>query len=536
MADWPSNLGRSQVLAARSSVCRIVGSYDDPAECQACAKLRPLNFLIVVADQLSPRALPPYGNQVVHAPAIGRLAESGAVFEHAYCNFPLCAPSRASFMTGRLASRSGVYDNGAEFPASVPTLAHRLRAAGYRTCLAGKMHFIGPDQLHGFEQRLTPDIYPAGMHWIPDWTIPTTERLPWYHDMTSVFEAGPTGASLQRAYDEQVASRSARAIHDLATASDGQPFLLVASFSQPHDPWESTAEHWQRYDGVEIDLPRVAHIPDEQVDPHTRRVREMCGAIGVEVPEPVLLNARRSHYASISWVDDVVADLVGRLDAERVLDDTVVVFMADHGEMLGERGDWYKMSFFEPAVTVPLILNAPRHVAPGRVSGSVSLLDLAPTLLDMANAPNDAELDGASLVPRLSARGARARTVVGEYLAEGAVAPVVMLREANLKFIHSPTDPDLLFDLDRDPDELHNLAGDPAHAADVKRFGDEVARRWDLPALQAQIEASQRRRRLIAAAVEHGAAPEWDYGDSDGPYVRGADFWAPFKKYRVTPA
>ena len=499
-------------------------------------KLRPLNVLLVIADQLSPRALPAYGNRVVRAPAITRLAEDGLVFEHAYCNFPLCAPSRASFMTGQLASRSAVYDNGAEFPASIPTLVHRLRAAGYRTCLAGKMHFIGPDQLHGFEERLTPDIYPAGLHWIPDWNLPTTERLPWYHDMSSVFAAGPTGASLQRAYDTEVASRSASAIHDLANASDGRPFFLVASFSQPHDPWEATNEHWHRYDGVEIDLPRVGYIADDDVDPHTRRVREMCGAIGVEVPEPVLLNARRGHYASISWVDDVVADLVGRLDAEGVLDDTVVIFMADHGEMLGERGDWYKMSFFEPSVTVPLILHAPRHFGASRVSGSVSLLDLAPTVLELAGVTDDGELDGTSLLSNLVGAGASRRAVVSEYLAEGAIAPVVMIREANLKFIHSPADPDMLFDLERDPDELRNVAGDTARAADVERFRDEVARRWDVPALHAQIRKSQRRRQLIAAAVEHGQAPEWDYGDSDGPYVRGADFWAPFKKYRATPA
>ncbi|HKW72970.1 MAG TPA: sulfatase-like hydrolase/transferase, partial [Candidatus Dormibacteraeota bacterium] len=154
-----------------------------------------MNFLVVIADQLSPRTLPPYGNEVVKAPNISRLADSGVLFEHAYCSSPLCAPSRASFTSGLLPSRVAVYDNGAEFVASIPTLAHYLRAYGYRTCLAGKMHFIGPDQLHGFEQRLTPDIYPAGIHWVPDWRLPMSVHLPWYHDMSSVFEAGVTEAT-----------------------------------------------------------------------------------------------------------------------------------------------------------------------------------------------------------------------------------------------------------------------------------------------------------------------------------------------------
>ena len=169
-----------------------------------------MNFLIVIADQLSPRALPAYGNGVVKAPALSALAQGGVVFEHAYCNFPLCAPSRASFITGLLASRTGVFDNGAVLPASLPTLAHRLRARGYRTALAGKMHFIGPDQLHGFEERLTPDIYPAGIHWIPDWKAPLSERLPWYHDMSSVFGAGIAERSLQLAYDQEVSAASRR--------------------------------------------------------------------------------------------------------------------------------------------------------------------------------------------------------------------------------------------------------------------------------------------------------------------------------------
>src|SRR6202521_1781706 len=136
-----------------------------------------------MADQLGPRTLPAYGNRVVKAPNLDRLAQEGVVFENAYCSSPLCAPSRASMITGSLPSRIGVYDNGAELPASAPTIAHRLREHGYRTCLAGKMHFLGPDQLHGFEERLTPDIYPAGLHWIPDWETSPADRLPSYHDM-----------------------------------------------------------------------------------------------------------------------------------------------------------------------------------------------------------------------------------------------------------------------------------------------------------------------------------------------------------------
>jgi choline-sulfatase len=499
-----------------------------------------VNILLVMADQLGPRTLPAYGNRFVKAPNLARLGKEGVVFDHAYCSSPLCAPSRASMITGSLPSRTGVYDNGAELPASAPTIAHRLRLHGYRTCLAGKMHFLGPDQLHGFEERLTPDIYPAGLHWIPDWDASPADRLPWYHDMTSVFEAGVSEASLQLDFDEEVAFRSVRAIYDLARVRDGRPFLLVASFSHPHDPWEMPTKYWDRYDDVTIDGPRVPAMADAALDPHSRRIRQMCAGSGLEVSDEVVLNARRAHYAAVSYVDDKVGQLLEALETTGLRDDTVVIFTADHGEMLGERGLWYKMSFFEDSVGIPLVMSAPGKFPTRHVGEIVSLLDMVPTLTELGGAGLSAgagKLDGTSLVPLLMGDGgARTDTVVGEYLAEGALAPVVMIRRDSLKFVSSPGDPDQLFDLAADPAELTNLAPEPKHAGEVGAFREEVARRWDLGTLRNEVVDSQRRRRLIARALSVGSPSNWDYEpdqDSTQRYVRGYDFWSPFKRARL---
>lgn len=499
-----------------------------------------MNILLVMADQLGPGSVPAYGNRVVKAPNMARLAREGVVFEHAYCSSPLCAPSRASMITGSLPSRIGVYDNGAELPASVPTFAHHLRSCGYRTCLAGKMHFVGPDQLHGFEERLTPDIYPAGLFWIPDWEAPPAKRPPWYHDMSSVLGAGVSEATLQLDYDEEVAFRSIRAIYDLARAGDGRPFLLLTSFSHPHDPWEVPGEYWDRYGDATIEGPAVPAIPDDELDPHSRRIREMCGGSGLEIPAEIMLNARRAHYAAVSYVDDKLGRLLDALETVGLRQDTVVIFTADHGEMLGERGLWYKMTFFEPSAAVPLIVSAPGVFAPGRVGVNVSLLDLVPTLAELGGArvePAVEQLDGTSLVPLLSGAAVEhADAVVGEYLAEGALAPVVMIRRGALKFVTSPGDPDQLFDLKTDPNELSNLATTAGYAHEVEAFRDEVARRWDLGALREQVIASQRRRRLIAHALSVGSQSSWDYGpedDSGRRYVRSVDFWAPFERARL---
>ena len=127
------------------------------------------NVVLVMADQLAAQALPYYGHGIVKAPHLEALAGDGVVFDNAYCNAPLCAPSRFSMLSARLPSRIGAFDNAAEFPASVPTLAHYLRVMGYRTCVGGKMHFVGPDQLHGFDyrrRRTVSAIWPraAGPH------------------------------------------------------------------------------------------------------------------------------------------------------------------------------------------------------------------------------------------------------------------------------------------------------------------------------------------------------------------------------------
>ena len=173
------------------------------------------NILIVMADQMAPAFLPIYGHPLVRAPNMQALARDGVVFDSAYCASPLCAPSRASFMSGLLPSRTRVYDNAAEFAADIPTFAHAFGLRGYRTILSGKMHFCGPDQLHGFEQRLTTDIYPADFNWTPDWDRPE-HRPSWYHNMSSVRDAGLCVRSNQLDFDDETAFMAERAIFDLA--------------------------------------------------------------------------------------------------------------------------------------------------------------------------------------------------------------------------------------------------------------------------------------------------------------------------------
>jgi choline-sulfatase len=476
-----------------------------------------------MADQLTARALPAYGNRVAKTPHIDALAAAGVVFESFYCNSPLCAPSRFSFLSGRQVSAIGAYDNAAEFPAQVPTFAHYLRRSGYQTVLSGKMHFCGADQLHGFEERLTTDIYPADFGWTPDWTR-FEHRPSWYHSMDSVTQAGPCTRTNQIDFDDDVVVTARQKLFDMARGSDRRPFCLVASMTHPHDPYAIPHRYWDRYSHAEIDMPRVRIEPD-LLDPHSRRLRHVCGLELQAVNEAQVRAARHAYYGAVSYVDDQIGILLTALGEAQFADNTVVLLLADHGDMLGERGLWYKMNFFEPACRIPLIVHAPGRFAARRVANSASLVDLLPTLCELAGetaASYASPLDGNSLMPQLGG-DLGSDEVIGEYLAEGAIAPLVMIKRGRYKFIHSPIDPDQLYDLRNDPDEVRNLAPDPQHAPRVREFLAEVARRWDLKSLHAAVIASQQRRHLVYEALRAGRYTPWDFQpirDASRLYVR----------------
>ncbi len=481
------------------------------------------NILVLMADQLTAGALRAYGNRVSRTPHLDALAARAVVFDNAYCNIPLCAPSRASLMSGRLPSAIGAYDNACEFPSQTPTFAHVLRAAGYQTILAGKMHFCGPDQLHGFEERLTTDIYPADYAWTPDWTR-AHDRPDWYHAMNSVTEAGLCIRTNQIDFDEEVVHAARQKLFDIARAPEQRPFCMVVSLSHPHDPFTIPDPWWSRHSDAEIDMPN----PAAQDDPHSRRLRH---AIGLDLLEPdatQIRAARRAYYGACAFVDDCAGQLLSTLDLCGLTDDTVIVLLSDHGEMLGDRGLWFKMNFFDPACRIPLMISNPRRFAPRRVAECVSLVDILPTFAELGGVPDPGiPLDGHSLLPHCRNEPAHDEAF-GEYTAEGAIAPIVMIRRGRHKFIHCPADPDQLFDLATDPVERHNLAsqgGAPNAGApnifDV--FRAEAAARWDLPGLDAAIRASQRRRMLVNSALRRGTPHHWDHTparDASQSYIR----------------
>ncbi|CAG0878818.1 unnamed protein product [Cyprideis torosa] len=392
---------------------------------------------------------------------------------------------------------------------------------------------IGSDQLHGFEERLTTDVYPADFGWMPDWTRPDERIDLWYHNMSSVKQAGVAAITNQLTYDDEVGARSVQAIYDHARGQGERPLCLVASFIHPHDPYACRQKYWDLYDD-DIPLPAVRRPQAVENDPHNLRLEKAIALDAVDISEQEIRNARRAYYGNVSYVDEWVGRLQATLAECGMAENTTVIFTSDHGDMLGEFGLWYKMSFREWSCRIPMIIHNPQQFSPRVVCHPVAQVDVLPTLTALAHEYTGAPipkpldpLDGCSLLPLCFGHDENdPQACVSEYLAEGAGAPMLMIRRGPYKFISCMTDPDQLFDLTADPDERVNLADDAAtevQQAFLAGFREEAAAHWDAEELRQRVIADQQRRRVLSAALRIGQYTPWDYNppsDASEQYSR----------------
>jgi choline-sulfatase len=475
------------------------------------------NIIFVMADQMTPFMTGPYGQKVAHTPHLDALARMGTVFENAYCNSPLCVPSRMSMFAGRLPSRIGAYDNASEFPCRTPTFLHYLRRAGYQTAVTGKTHFIGADQLHGFNDRLTPCIFPADFSMLPDW-----RKGPVYNKGTSVQQMlralGPSKWNRQLAFDTMAFDRGLEYLNTHQLNGKGQPLFLNLSLTQPHDPFTSTKEFLDLYKDGDIPLPKD-HGDIRRLSPTYEWFIIHHGLDKEVLPAERVREARRNYLAMISWVDDKVGQLLKELHRLGMGGNTVLIFASDHGEMLGEHGQWSKRLMLEWSARVPLIVAGHGRIPAGkRVVAPVSLVDLFPTFMEMAEVQVETPLDGRSLLPLLDGRDdGRERECTAEYLGEGTVEPIRMVRSGKMKYITVNGYPPQMFDLERDLGESTNLAGGREYAASEAKLRKRAETDWDGPSLKKDVIATQIERKLVQSA----GAPKWSFDSSVAGPFRG---------------
>jgi choline-sulfatase len=364
------------------------------------------------------------------------------------------------------------------------------------------MHFVGPDQLHGFARRLTTDVYPAAMDWVPT-QDPDGRFVRGGHARSYVPpRVGPVAWSKFLAYDEETQFRALEYLR----ATPERPFFLVVSFHHPHDPFQPTHELWDLYEGAEVPVPEV---PDRvECSAMDRWANEAHETHAVDLRDPDNLRAlRRAYYALVTYVDRKLGEL---LDA--VPDDTIVVFTSDHGDMLAERAMVQKRCFYEWSARVPLLVRHPGGERAGTsVDTPVSLLDLAPTILDWVGARERLPMDGGSLDDPSG-------LVFSEYHVEKVRAPCFMVRRGRWKYVYVHGHDEQLFDLEADPGEWTNLAA----THDTEELRSLILDRFDPDAIARDGAASVRRRELIARAMAM-TDTRWDWSpvfDATKQYVR----------------
>ena len=253
----------------------------------------------------------------------------------------------------------------------------------------------------------------------------------------------------------------------------------------------------------------------------------------VAVTDDEIRNARHAYYANTSYFDSKVGDLIRTLDETGQLDNTIIFVTADHGDMLGERGLWYKMNFFEHSGRVPLVIAGPK-VAKRTIASPCSLVDILPTMIDIAaqsgrDRPKLGQpIDGRSLWPMAISASEDNGDAIGEYCAEMTGHPVFMIRRGDFKYIHCDGDPAQLYNITTDPAEMTNLVDDPRHHSIAASFAKEVAERWNSDAIRTDVIAKQKQRQSVYTAMQHGGMTEWDYTpvrDGSNEYVRNHMDW-----------
>ena len=469
------------------------------------------DLLLILSDQHSRKIAGCYGDSLALTPHIDRVAARGVTFDAAYCPSPICTPSRMSLLTGRWPYQQQCWTLEDTLASDTPTFAHALGAAGYRTVLCGRLHAIGPDQLHGYQQRYGGDCSP---NWLGvkrqdlgvlSGTQGPSPSAPDAADPSapSIRLSGP-GQSGYEVVDDattDAACEQLRRFGQARAAGDRTPFLLSVGFLLPHCPFVARAADYALFAGKI----GAATLPRSSAEhPWITRWRAYSGTEAPAVADAV--RARTAYYALLHALDAKIGRLLDTLAQAGLADNTLVVYSSDHGEQLGERDLWWKNTFYEESVAVPLILSWPGRLPAGRRVGRVvNLIDVGATLIAAAGAPQLPRSQGRNLLP-IAADPARpwVDDTFSEYVTDLSSVwtgpqPTQqrMLRSGRWKLAAIHGERPQLFDLETDPQELRDLGADPAYAEVRDALLARVYAGWDGDAIGREVAVRCREKALL---------------------------------------
>lgn len=427
--------------------------------------MHPQNLLIIMDDEHNKKVLGYNGHAVVKTPNLDRFAASGTVFDNAYSSSPICVPARAAFATGRYVHENRCWDNAIAYDGLMPSWAHVLRDAGHVVTSIGKLHYTGDDIDAGFTEQIIPMHIEGG---VGDLFGLIRDPLPVRYQSADLARSIGPGESSYNRYDREITKKTIDWLHGPGRAQRDKPWVLYTSFMAPHSPLIAPPEFYAMYSAKDIELStkRVPYHPwikawndCYRFDSHFESDEQRRIAIA-------------SYYALCSFLDFNVGKILSALEETGLAHNTRVIFLSDHGDNLGSRALWGKSTMYEESASVPMVMRGSEIGAGSRVRTPVSHVDFFPTILHAVGASDlvPPNLPGASVFNIANAPYDSQRTVFSEYHAAGGVSASYMLRQGRYKYIHYSGFAPELFDLETDPEELHDLAGDPAMATLLTGF------------------------------------------------------------------
>lgn len=463
------------------------------------------HVILIVSDQHNRKCLGCAGDPHVKTPNLDQLASAGTQFTAAYAPSPLCVPSRMAFLSGLSAMTTGIHHNSQTLPSHLPTIAHSMSAGGYDSVLCGRMHFLGPDQYHGFHERLVGDHGPTN-------TAHSEMEMGLFDGCTA--QDGPTlaksggGWSSVQAFDQAVTTA---AIDRMQQHTSSRPLFMTVGFYGPHNPYVCTDQQFTHYRQqlpplsiTQLDALRKNEHPAMSQWRNTRRIDG--------IPMATIEQARAAYYGAVESIDTQIGRLIAGIDQHLGSANCLVIYCSDHGDMAGERGLFWKSTFYEGSVGVPWIMRWPGHIATQQCSAAVSLLDLAPTLCDLLALPPLPAAEGQDLSPLLNTPSSPLPEPLSERniistLSDGRCGPSAMIRNGPWKLIcYHGYDRCELYHLDNDPDEAHDLGQDPQHQQRLAHLRQHLMDHWQPEQVQHIATRSQQQLTLIRQA--HAQTPE----------------------------
>ncbi len=441
---------------------------------------RPRNVLFIAVDDMN-NDLGCYGHPLVQSPNIDRLAKMGVKFERAYCQFPLCSPSRSSLMTGLRPSTTRVFNLTYHFRTGLPdvvTLSQLFKNNGYYAARVGKIYHYGNPGDIGTSGLDDPPswhhvVNPAGR----DKTVLESDII----NYTPKRGLGSAMAFLsdKQGQDEQhTDGKVALEAIKLLEQHKDRPFFLAVGFYKPHTPYVAPQKYFDPYPMEKIQLPEIAPESLKDVPAPALASTQPRPYFGVTVNQA--RECKQAYYAAISFVDAQIGKVLDAVDRNKLWDNTVVVFWSDHGYHLGEHGLWMKQSLFEESARVPLIIVSPGSKGNGKASPrTVEFVDLYPTLADLTGLTPPKNLAGASLRPLLDDPAKQWDRPAFTQVQRGGF-PGYSVRTERWRYIEwdDGNRGVQLYDHDADPHELHNLAHEPKFAQVVEELKGLVKKNW----------------------------------------------------------